>query len=95
MAREVTKKFQEKLFFDNIDDARKYFLNHAPIGEFTVFVNFMSTNVDVLNEVCDIFKNYTELQSLKSKQVAQFIHEYCLSDSSVKDIYNAILKIKS
>jgi 16S rRNA (cytidine1402-2'-O)-methyltransferase len=94
IAREVTKLFQEVLFFSDTSSAIHFFNENPPIGEFTIFVKFCQKKVDIDVELKLVLKELHEWQSLPLKSLAKFIHNYCLKFYSQKEIYNKLALFK-
>ena len=94
IAREVTKLFQEALFFSDTSSAIHFFNENPPMGEFTIFVKFCQKKVDINVELKLLLKELHEWQSLPLKSLAKFIHNYCLKFYSQKEIYNNLTLLK-
>ena len=94
IAREVTKLFQEALFFSDTSSAIHFFNENLPMGEFTIFVKFCQKKVDIDIELKLLLKELHEWQNLPLKSLAKFIHNYCLKFYSQKEIYNKLTLLK-
>ncbi|MFT4967164.1 MAG: 16S rRNA (cytidine1402-2'-O)-methyltransferase [Candidatus Deianiraeaceae bacterium] len=90
IAREVTKKFQEYIFFDNIKDAIKHFMLKPPKGEFTCFIQFITHKGDVLQEINAVLKDLDGWENMKTKTLAKFLHKYIVQSASTKEIYSIV-----
>lgn len=90
IAREVTKEFEEALFFDDTTKALKHFTAHQPRGEFTIFIKFELRAVDVEKSVKEILQELDGWQILPKKSLAKFLYNHFLQNISSKEIYEVL-----
>jgi 16S rRNA (cytidine1402-2'-O)-methyltransferase len=90
IAREVTKEFEESLFFDDTAKALEHFTENQPRGEFTVFIKFEPKVMDVGKPVQEILNTLDGWQMLPKKSLSKFLHNYFLKNIPAKEIYEAL-----
>ena len=90
IAKDVTKKYQKVIAFDNLSLAESYCKKNVIKGEIVAFVEFISRKEIIDYKIQMLIDEYPELEQMKTKKLASFLQKYFLHNSSAKEIYTIL-----